>query len=361
MENNPPVQAAGGIAGFLLGLTLVFGPGQVAPAQDSVEQLDHQMHQASQVVQAYRRALDILIEASIDPRAQLRANAIEALQPVPQRVLPLTQRALGDRNEAVRFAAVVTAGMLEFDSLTAAIRPLLADPSPSVRAAARYTLYQLGEQVDLTPLAQVLMGPDATARANTAMLLGMMGDRSAVPLLQQASQAPLPARISGNQAAVIRMQIAEAMVKLGADSELNAIRAGAYSNLDEVRVLAITAMGEVSDRKMIPALQRFLARPPLEIQLAAAGALARMSQYDGRSIVLEASGMQTVPMEQLGAEQANRLAGAVRSQAAWAMGWFAGEPTMTRLIQMLDDPNELVRVAAAAAVVRRVQVMRSGA
>jgi HEAT repeat protein len=350
---------SGGPAGALwLGVAIVLGIGVAAGAQDSVDALNQQMHQASEVVQAYRRALDILVEASIDPRAQLRANAVEALQPVPRRVLPVTQRALGDRNEAVRFAGAVTAGMLKFDSLTGAIRPLLADPSPSVRAAARYTLYQLGQEVDLTPLARILMGPDATARANSAMLLGMMGDRSAVPLLQQASQAPLPARISGNQAAVIRMQIAEAMVKLGADSELNAIRAGAYSNLDEVRVLAITAMGEVADRRMVPALQRFLGRPPLEIQLAAAGALARMGEYDGRLIVLEASQMQTVPMEQLGDEQARRLAGAVRSQAAWAMGWFSGEPTMSRLIQMLDDPDELVRVSAAAAVVRRVQAMR---
>lgn len=305
---------------------------------------------------AHRRAIDILLSAALGEDPYLRANAIEAMQQVPQRALPLAQKGLNDPHPVVRYASTVTAGMLKFDSLKPAIRPLLNDSEPAVRAAAIYSLYALGERIDLTPLATMLTSQDPHLRANVALLLGLLGDKSAIDLLKSAAGEPMP-RASAVQAAVTRMQIAEAIARLGDDSVLNVVRAGAYSEFGEVRIVSINAMGVLADRRMEPAIAAIMTNPdmkvapdqPLDvqeqgrmmetsIQLAAAGALARMGSARGVTIALNAS-RHTQPV--------------LRSQAAWVLGWLRDDAGQTRLAEMLDDPNVQVRVAAAASIVRR--------
>jgi len=294
------------------------------------------------------RAVRELIELSQGPNPALRSNAIEAMQQLPERALPTTQRGLEDPNPAVRFAAVVSAGQLEFKSLVPAIRPLVRDPNRSVRAAAIYALHRLGEEIDLTPLAGMLRSQDPGLRSNVALLMGLMGDASAIPMLKQAAAAPMP-KVSGARAAIVRCQIAEAVVRLGDNSELNTLRASAYSTYGEVRVISINAMGAVGDERMIPALKAFLreaddpregrAREPVEVRLAAAAALARMDEHAGLSTALRFS------------RDANPV---VRAQAAWGLGWFEGEDrAFARLRALLDDEAPMVRVAAAASVVRQ--------
>jgi HEAT repeat protein len=244
----------------------------------------------------------------------------------------------------VRFAAVVSAGQLGFKSLVPAIRPLLRDPNRSVRAAAIYALHRLGEEIDLTPLAGMLRAQDPGLRSNVALLMGLMGDASAIPMLKQAAAAPMP-KVRGARAAIVRCQIAEAVVRLGDNSELNTLRASAYSTYGEVRVISINAMGAVGDERMIPALKAFLREAegqpsePVEVRLAAAAALARMDEHAGLATTLRFS------------RDANPV---VRAQAAWGLGWFEGEDrAFARLRALLDDEAPMVRVAAAASVVRQ--------
>jgi HEAT repeat protein len=263
------------------------------------------------------------------------------MHPLPDRALPLAQRGLNDREAVVRYAAVVTAGMLEFKSLSSAIGPLMNDEDESVRGAALYAMHHFGQGVDITPLAGMLVAKSPSVRGNTAMLLGLIGDESAIPMLKQAANAPMP-RASAEMAAVIRCQFAEAIVKLGDDSELDTLRGSAYNTIGEVRVVAINALGAVGDRQMIPALQRFLqttqTQEPVEVQLAAAAALARMGKGDGLATAMRLS------------EHENPV---VRSQAAWVMGWFADEATFARLRLMIDDETPVIRIAAAASIIRR--------
>jgi HEAT repeat protein len=321
-----------GVLAMLLG-----GQAQPANEDDPIARLDAALERGN----PRDRAVRVIVAMSTDRNPMLRSNAIEAMQPLPERALPLTQAGLDDGHPAVRYAAVVTAGMKDFRSLNDAIRPLLGDENPSVRSAARYALHRLGEEVDLTPLAGALRSADPGLRANTAQLLGLIGDASAVPMLKEAAAEPMP-RVGAAQANVVRMQIAEAIVRLGDDSELSTLRAGAWNSVGEVRVVAINAMGAVGDRKMIPAFEqmltdRFQPEPP-EIRLAAAGALARMGQYAGQAVAMKLS------------RDANPI---VRSQAAWVLGWFADGPSLGRLGQMLDDETPVVRIAAAASIIRR--------
>jgi len=285
----------------------------------------------------HNRSVNILIDASVSDIALLRANALEGLHPVPQRALPLTSRLIDDPNPGVRYAAVVTAGMLKFDSLVPMIRPLLKDDNTSVRAAAIYALNAIGESVDLTPLAGMLERRDPKLRSNVAQLLGMLDDPSAIPMLRRAATLPMP-RASASDLAVVRIQVAEAMAKLGDDKALDALRAGAFSQFDEVRVLSVIAMGAVGDRRMEVALEKLASSPPVELQLAAAGSLARLGNTEYLDAVLTA------------ADHENMI---VRGQAAMTLSYFNDETSLKKLAGMLDDPQAVVRVSAAAAILKR--------
>lgn len=281
--------------------------------------------------------LHLLVQASMSDYPQHRSNAIEALQERPDRALPVAHRAMEDPNAAVRFAAVVTAGMLDFEDLVPAIRPLLQDEHPAVRAAALSTLHVLGERVNLTPLADMLESRNPALRGNVAMLLGLLGNKSAVPMLKRAAVSPMP-RASAAETAVARVQIAEAIARLDDDAGLDSLRGSAYSQFDEVRVVAVIAMGAVEDRRMEVGVESMLESPPMELQLAAAGTLARLGNYEGAEIA---------------AELAEYEHPVIRSQAAWVLGWFEGDESLQILKRLLADESEQVRVAAAAALLRR--------
>jgi len=303
-----------------------------------------------------QKAVHLLIDASVSEAAILRANAIEAMQVVPERALPLAQRGLSDENPGVRFAAVVTAGQLNFNSLKNAIRPLVRDRNLSVRAAAIFALHKFGDEIDITPLGDMLASQDPGLRANVAMLLGLMGEPSAIPMLHQASNEPMP-RVGEERVALVRIQIAEAIAKLGDDKALNAVRAGVHSSIGEVQIVAINAIGALGDEKGAAVLQTLLANQPIEVKLAAAGAIARVARKEnfserGMGQWLTNVEKRAVPI--VVAEAANASV-PIRAQAAWTMGWFNDEQTLAALGKLLDDEDPQVRVTAAASVVRRAE------
>ncbi|MEX1017027.1 MAG: HEAT repeat domain-containing protein [Phycisphaeraceae bacterium] len=286
-------------------------------------------------------AIDQLLASSRSADPYLRANAIEAAQVVPDRALPMVQLALEDEHPAVRFAALVTIGRLKPDGVGASVRELVTeDESASVRAAARFAVHATGGEVDLGPLSTMLGSPSPSLRSNVAILLAEMGDASAVPMLAELARQPMP-RVDEARQALVRIQVAETMAKLGDEASMDALRAGAYSNLGEVRVLAVQALGKLQDRRMAAALKHMLTlegrrRPPIELRIAAAEALARMGDREaGLADILEGASMDSAP---------------IRAQAALALGHMTGRAAAQRLVELLRDDHEQVRLAAAAAI-----------
>jgi HEAT repeat protein len=273
-------------------------------------------------------------QSAASPDPYLRSNAMEALGHAGQTPVDLLRRGVNDEHRAVRFAALVMAGRLQARELADDARTRLADPDASVRAAARFALARCGQPVSLTPLSGMLASPEPATRANAAMLLGMLGDRSAVPMLKELAATPMT-RASAVQIALVRLQVAEALVQLGDEAALDAIRSGLYSPFDEVRVLAVTLMGKLGDRRMESALAELLDKPPVELQIAAAASLARLARP------------QALPVLRTAAE--SKLT-AVRAQAAFALSHFPGDEPRALRQALLHDPEEQVRLAAAAAV-----------
>lgn len=295
------------------------------------------------------KAITLLEGATLSPDPQVRAHAYEALLPVPRELDRVVSRGLVDENLGVRSIAAVTVGQAGLRGHEQALRRLLADESPFVRVSAVFALVRLGQEVDRGPLAGALFQEENPGlRAHAAYLLGEIGDRSALPLLKDAARAPMP-KADPARMRLLDLQLSEAMVKLGDESQLEPLRAALFPALPtdlEATGLAIQALGEVGDRSVRGTLIQLSesAGPrgelmPPEILLSIAIAMAKLGDQNGWFI------------GEMFWESERAL---VRADSAAVFGWTARTEDLAKLERMLSDPEEVVRVAAAAGLVRRL-------
>lgn len=285
------------------------------------------------------QAVNEVVAAARSNSGLLRTHAAEAAQFLGTRAAPVLQLALEDDLTPVRFAALATIGRARIASLASEGHRFLGHPDGSVRAAAIFALHENGLPVDLSPLSALLASDDPAVRGNTVMLIGWMGDKSAVPMLRDMVKTAT-GRANPTRDAIVRLQFAEAMAQLGDEEAMVPVRANAYSKMGEVRVLALTIMGEIGDYKMQPAVAAMLnEKEPVELRLAAATALARMEDMDGQLTLLK------------GAAHADPL---VRAQAASGLGYLSTEAARQALAFMLSDQDATVRLAAATGLLRHL-------
>ncbi len=312
------------------------------------------------------RALSVLEEAALSEWALLRANAIEGMEAVPARAEPFVRAGLADENIGVRFTALMVAGRLRLEKASPLIRPLLRDPDGSVRAAAMYALHRLGEPVNFTPISESLLRGMMSERKVAAFVLGEIRDRSAVPLLHDASrrlQSSESESLPSSEVRLLRLQIGEALVKLGEESALNAIRAALYpATLEEMEasVLAAQILGQVDDGNSAAELVRLVTRTtpdsppdadpmsriylyPKELRLAAARSLAQLGYPDGWYVGHQYLG-DPLP--------------AVRAQVAFVLAETGRDADLGHLEGLMGDSDPIVRVAAAAGVLRMLESPR---
>ena len=327
------------------------------------------------LLQAKPKAYSVVLAQGVSDDARMRLAALEASQHAPDLARQLVRNGLTDANPAVRFGALVTIGKLELRDFSEAAIDLLKDPNDSVSAAAIFAANRCGREVNLSPLAGMLANGSGSARANAAMLIGQLGDPQAIDMLRDMAGKPMP-RVSAAERTWVRLQYAEAMIRLDPDDAevLGTIRASVYSNLDDVRILAIQILGEVGDQSVRGGLSHIIKRDnPIQIKIAAATSLVRMgdtqaaavllrtAQYDARLLRKdvedylrsgEVAGAEAqVLMELLRDEQALALAAAeVRAQAAIGLGYVGTKASAEKLVSLLEDPVAVVRVAAASAV-----------
>ncbi len=304
---------------------------------------------AVEVSSMRERAIDLLLEASTSPDPQARANAVEGLSLATGRLRTVLPAALADGNVGVRSVAAMAVGNLQLAGFEGRLRELERDPSPFVRSSAIFALARLGEPVDRTPLAGLLLNdPSPRVRAQAAYILGELGERSALPLLREADRAML-LRASPAEVRVMRLQFAEAMVKLGETGPIEAIRAALYPSRPEElesAALAVQIIGEVGDKASIDQLVVLSAyregdrKLPAEVRLAIASSLAKLGLEGGSFIADEYVASPTPTL---------------RAQAAHVYGLTGGAGNLRVLGGLMDDPEPRVRVSAAAGVIRAAE------
>ncbi|MCZ6837210.1 MAG: HEAT repeat domain-containing protein, partial [Planctomycetota bacterium] len=149
------------------------------------------VHGSTNLTVSRDAALEILLQAMDSENPLLRANAIEALHGNPRVLVPAVLQGLTDENRGVRFVAAMTVGKQQIFEVASHLEPLLNDHSDSVRAAAIYAMERCHKEVDLSPLANMLLGDNPEVRANVALIFGELGNPSAVPILILATRRPL--------------------------------------------------------------------------------------------------------------------------------------------------------------------------
>ncbi len=313
------------------------------------------------------KALGLLVSlGDTSDSPQVRSNAVEAMSRAPARAEGLIRKALGDQNLGVRFAACFAVGKAKMKKLAPDVRPLLEDSSLDVRAAAIYALRRCSADVDPTPLGAMLEARDARLRSNVAMILGELGEPSAAPMLRAAARdSSLPG--TSIQRRLVRLQIAEALYRLGDHEQIHPIRAALYPvgpDDMEAATLAAQIIGNVGDKDASAELKnRVLDRVappdgavkdpttlpylnPPELRLAAVTSLGKLGVRNGVYVA---------------DEYALSPEAIVRAQAAFAYGETGDVPELPKLEFLMGDDAELVRVAAAGAVVKIVDRLAGGA
>ena len=296
------------------------------------------------------KALEVIESCAGDPNPFVRGNAMEAAALAPARTSAIVKRGLVDESPVVRSIAAMSVGRSHLSELVPEVRVLLDDQSERaeyVKSAAMYALFRSGEYVDLSPMADWLLhGAQVSLRSHVAFLLGELADSSAVPLLQQAARMSV-AGATPSELKLMQLQIAEALIKLGQQDQLPVVRAALYPSRAEdleSTALAVQILGQVRDRAAEDELI-FLAERrdrqgremPAEVRLAAASTLARLGRPRGDFIA---------------DEYVQNSSPAIRAQAAQVYGDTGKNTNLSRLADLMKDPDGGVRVAAAAAILK---------
>jgi len=295
--------------------------------------------------QVRERAMRVLLDATASDLPQMRANAIEALSLSPARVESVARLGLLDENIGVRYVAAMTIGELRLRDSKDLLKPLLRDEDPVVQAAAIYAISRCGGEIDPTPIAKLLHSDRIRDRAQGVFILGEMGNASAIPMLKSAA-ADRMSMASLSQVRLLRLQVAEALVKLGDETGVETLRAALFPARPEdleATALAVQIIGEIQDLRSLDQLI-YLAdedgddRLPAEVRLGAAASAAKLGERGGAFIALEYWRDQ-IP--------------AIRAQSAHVFGLIGGNENLAILDTMMaQDSNDLVRVAAAAGALR---------
>ncbi len=292
-------------------------------------------------------AMQVIEQALKSPLPELRAHAIQALHYAERSQLePAVLRGLADENRGVRFIATMSIGKFKLYNVAHLVRPLLDDASESVRAAAIYALHRCGEHVDLNPLSGMVVSDSPEVKANTALVLGELGNASAIPMLRRAAGRGM-SRVHTVQAQIVDLQIAEAIVRLGDERELDVIRAALFAPGERAEVVALAAQicGRLDDRRAVPNLENLAMHEgryelPPEVRMAATLALAQITNGEPRI---------AVPLEYATSSRPE-----LRMQAALTLGAISSPASANALRQLLADSSPLVQVAAAAGALQQL-------
>lgn len=297
------------------------------------------------------RALGVLTVAADDADPALRANALEGLALVPRRSEPIIARALRDPNEGVRAVAAMVVGRAGLTTVSGSLRPLLEDRSPYVRASAIFGMARTVGGADPSPLAAMLLSdPSPRIRSHAVFILGDLGDPSALPMIRESVRLTIP-RASESESKLFQLQAAEAMVKLGDADRLEVILAALFAaTQDDLQIAALAAqiLGGLGYKSVINDLKNLAGEidnsgrtMPPEIRMAAAGALAELTRTGDR-----------VDVGFIADEYRAAESPLVRMQAAFVYGQNRGPNDLVKLDAMLSDQSGLVRVSAAAAILK---------
>ena len=302
------------------------------------------------------RALEIL-EAGIQYpyNPVVRVEAVEAIASSrSEEGLPWVRISLLDEHPAVRFAACVALGELGDASSIKSIRKLLSDNDANVQAACIYALHRLGDHTHSGKLSTFLLENDnVTVRRNAALLLGRLGEKSAVRILAKAM---------GDSDQGVRQHALEGMARLENDEACNELAFLSNSGIGSVEVFAIQALAQTRRTDYIePFRYKLASSDHLEVRLAAALGLELLGQKGGFEFALRSlRGRRPIIKDPKDPDSQQILRG--RVMAISVLGASKRSDALPELAKLMDDESDpRVQVAGAQAVLKILNAQQQNA
>lgn len=241
---------------------------------------------------------------------------------------PIYFKALSDTDPHVRYAATLAIGASRATSAYAAVFTHVDDPDQRVQLATRYALHRLGDFRLSKDFEKFAASGDPSMRAETARLLGLLEEPTAINLLRSMLKDPEPG---------VKLQVTEAMFHLGDLSARNRILAGTLSLAADARIISLQALGLSRDKAYLPHIRAQLTSEYMEVNLAAARAAGMLGSDDGMGVALQ--GAQSVDARQ-------------RQMAAFALGDIGRSDAQPVLAKLLADKDGDTQLAAAGAILK---------
>lgn len=298
--------------------------------------------------QTREKAIELIVSLAQHENAQVRGAVVEAAALSPKRLRTIIESGLKDENAAVRSIACMVVGRAQMKELLQAVRPLLKDEAGEVRASAIFALAKNGVTINQSPLGTMLLSDQSPwVSRQAAFVLGELGNKSALPLLQNAARNRVN-DLPTQQQRPFELLLTEAMIKLGDEAKKPVVRAALFPDGSpdlEGMALAIQILGESRDQEakgqLINVVQYRDERGqtfPGEIRLGAAAALTKLNSSEGAIALAD--------------EYFFDDNDPIRAQAASVYGEIRGTASWGRLEKLMQDKNLLVRIAAAASILK---------
>jgi HEAT repeat protein len=188
---------------------------------------------------------------------------------------------LKDGQAEVRFASAMAIGQVQLADAKDALQQMVNDPNPQVGIAVRYALHRLGNKSYSKDLETTAKDPQVAIRAETARVLGLLGEPTAtrvlLPMLQDKEDS-------------VRLQAAESLWRLG-DSKgkgLQALVTNTASAFPDNQMVALLALAAPGDRRVLGHLRAALTADYEEVCLVAARAMGMCGSDRGYAIAAQA-------------------------------------------------------------------------
>lgn len=279
--------------------------------------------------------------ASNDPF--IRAHAVEALQnSIGAGDKSIYLNALKDSAPQVRFAGAMAVGRLQIAQGLEPLRQMINDEDQQVGIAVRFALHRLGNSSYTKELQVTARDPQWQVRATTAMVLGLLEEPTAVPVL-------LP--MLHDTDAPVRLQAAEGLWRLKNESGLHALVAGANSGYADDQMISLLGLAGPRDSRVLGNLRGLLTinydyggeqkGNSAEVGLVAARAVGMCGSDEGYVIAVDGTKSK---------DPRQRLLGAL------ALGAIGRSDAQGYLKDLLNDRDSAdVRLSAAQAILQLKQ------
>jgi HEAT repeat protein len=278
------------------------------------------------------RARQELETAFASSSAVIRAQALEAsVQTKDPKLTVRAAKALSDADPLVRFAGAMAVGDAKIVGLYRRVFELREDVDPQVALGVRYALHRLGDRRLSQEIADLTRHPSPEVRGTAALVLGRLGEPSAVRVLRT---------MLTDAGAGVRLQAAEALWLLGDRKGLETVVAGLISPFSDEQLVSTLALAGPRDRRVESYLAGRLAFDKdrgqyVEVQLAAARGLGMLGSDAGFGLALD---------------QSQSADARIRTMAALALGEIRRTDAQPALERLLSASEPEVRLASATAL-----------